>query len=249
MKTSLRMSVMILFLAVCLSHQTFAQASESARITVNGSAGIDVNPDKVVISFGIETNDNDIEQAKQKNNEAIARVMAVFKDMKIKSNLIQTDHLSIEPRWYRGKVKEFEGYNVTNNVVVTLTDESKLEELITRIIKSGISYIHGIQFQVEDYKKYREEARVMALKAAREKAIAMAGVLDQNIGRPYNITEGFAGYRFGGFSGRSESHAMIQNAISNQTSETVIDGNVALGKLRISADVSVTFELLQKDSH
>ena len=217
MKSILHTSVLILLLAISLQTPAFAQQNQPGRITIKGSAGIDVNPDKVVISFGIETDDMDIEKAKQKNNEIHAKAMSVFKELGIESKHIQTDRLSIEPRWdsYQNH-KKFEGYFVTNNVAVTLTDVAKLEELITLTLKTGVNHIHGVDFQVNDYKKYREEARVMALKAAREKAIKMAEVLGEKIGRPQSISEGWAGIHYGGFSGRSGSHMMIQNVVSTR---------------------------------
>ena len=243
MKSFLILMCMGFVLTTPMLAQDTKQYDDRAKISVRGSAGIDVNPDQIVITFGIETDDLKIDIAKQKNNAIHEKALAVFKQLKIEPKNIQTDHLSIEPRW-RDYRKEFMGYFVSHTIVVTITDVAMLEELITDVLQTGVNFIHNVDFQVKYYKSFREDARVMALKAAREKAVKMAEVLDQKVGRAIQINEGHAGYGYGS-GGRSRSHMMIQNAISNQSNASEIAGSIAWVKVRISADVSVVFELLR----
>jgi len=69
------------------------------KITVNGEAVVNVKPDKIVINFGIETWDTDIIVAKQKNNEILKKAKAAIKESGVPEREVQTDYLSIEPRW------------------------------------------------------------------------------------------------------------------------------------------------------
>lgn len=239
MKLFLIQICMLSVLTIPLLAQDTRQYDDRAKISVRGSAGIDVNPNQIVISFGILTDDLKIEVAKQKNNAIHDKALAVFKQLKIESTNIQTDHLSIEPRWRHDR-KEFMGYFVSHTLVVTIRDVAMLEELVTDVLQTGVNAIHSVDFQVMYYKSYREEARVMALKAAREKAVKMAEVLGEKVGRVIQINEGASGY-----AGRSRSHMMIQNTFSDQSNAADIAGSIALGKVRISADVSVVFELIR----
>lgn len=144
---------------------------DRAKITVNGEAVVNVKPDKIVINFGIETWDTDIVVAKQKNNDILKSAKAAMKESGVSERDIQTDYLSIEPRWKSEYRKEdFIGYFVRNTVVVTLTDAAKVEKLVTEVLQTGVNYIHSIDFQTTEFKKYREQARELALKAAKEKA-------------------------------------------------------------------------------
>ena len=62
-----------------------------------------------------------------------------------------------------------------------------------KIVINGVNYIHGIDFQTTEFKKYREQARELALKAAKEKADKMAAVLGQSVGAPIQINESYSG--------------------------------------------------------
>lgn len=220
------------------------------KITVTGEAVIYVKPDKILISLGIETWDIDINQVKQKNNDILKKTISAMKQLGIPEKEIQTDHLSIEPRWKTDYRKEdFIGYFVRNNLIVTIYDINKTEEVVSRAFISGVNYLHDVDFQTTELKKYREEARELALKAAKEKAEKMAGVLGQSIGSPIQINETFSGMPWRYFSswdgwGRSRSSGMSQvNVQADRNNSEEIKDSIALEKISIRANVSVTFEL------
>jgi len=228
----------------------WAQVDERPKITVNGEAVVNVKPDKIVLSFGIETRDADIMVAKQENNDILKKAVAAIKESGIPEKEIQTDHLSIEPR-YRDNYNQddFLGYFVRNTFVVTLSETGKVEELVTKVLQSGVNYIHGVDFQTTEFKKYREQARELALKAAMEKAAKMAAVLGQSIGSPIQINEHYSGSPWGYYSswsglGYGRDRGMNQNAMQNvQGGPGEISDTIALGKISIRANVAVTFEL------
>ncbi len=227
-----------------------ANRINNGSIFVQGQAGIDVTPDKVVISLGIETNDMEVQIAKKANTAIHQKVMAIFKDLKIEPKNIQTDQLTIEPRYdhYNNK-RNFLGYWVNNNVAVTLTDIEKIEPLLTSVLEVGVTHVYGVDFQVTEFKKYRQQARIMAVKAAKEKAQEMIEVLGQKVGKPTRVSEGWSGIYYNNFrdSRRDQSHMMMQNTVSNQTNNGPTDGTVAMGKVHISATVDVTFQIIDPD--
>jgi uncharacterized protein YggE len=224
--------------------------NQRARITVNGEAVVLVKPDKIIISLGIETWDADIILAKQKNNNILKKAIAAVKDLGVPEKDIQTDYLSIDPRYKDDyDQQELTGYFVRNILTVTLTETAKVEELITRVLQAGVNHIHGVDFQTSEFKKYREQAREMALQAAREKAEKMAAVLGQAIGAVVEINEGYSGSGWGYYSswsgwGYGRDSGMSQNALQEiQSSGNEISDTIALGKISIRANVSVVFEL------
>ena len=242
-------------IAVCLLNsvawgQQPYSADDRPRITVKGESVVNVPPDKIVITLGIETWDADISIAKQKNNEILDRSMLVMKESGVSQREVQTDHLSIQPRWRNEYRNEgFIGYFVRNTLVVTLADVAKVEELVTGLLQAGVNYIHGIDYQTTEFRKYREQARDLALKAAKEKAAQMAAVLGNSIGAPIFINEDYsgspsrywshwAGWGYGGGQGMSQN--VVQN-VGEDSGE--IGDTIALGKISIRAGVEVTFEL------
>jgi uncharacterized protein len=217
------------------------------KITVNGEAQVYATPDRIVVSLGIEAQAQEIMAAKLRNNEILAKTMTAIKELGIPGKDVQTDHLSLEPR-YRDNYQrtEFLGYFVRNTLVITLNDVGKVEELITKVLQAGVNYIHGVDFQNSDFKKYREQAREMALKAAKEKAEKMAGVLGQTVGSPIQINESssYNSYYSGWGSSRSQGGIVSANTIQDlRTGTGEVSDTIALGKISIKANVNVIFEL------
>ena len=222
-------------------------SDDRAKISVNGEAVVYVKPDRILINFGVETSAPELTTAKTKNNEIVRRALTLFRESGIAEKDIQTDHLSIEPRYHQNYPKvEFIGYFVRNAMVVTLNDAARIEDLVTKALGAGVNYVHGIDFQTVDLKKYREEARVLALKAAREKAEKMSAVLGQTIGRPLQITDNYAnifGRQSSGWGNMGGAN-WSQNAVQNMTAGGGEAGEtIALGQIAIRAGVSVIFEL------
>jgi len=247
--TALRAVVAIVATGEAWSQQT-QMYDDRPKITVAGEAVVNVKPDKIVITFGIETSDADVNTAKQKNSELMKKAVGVAKDCGVHEKDIQTDQLSIEPRWKNGYEQQgFVGYFAHNTVMVTLSDLAQMDKLITDALQAGINRLEGVDFQTTEFKKYREEARELALKAAKEKAEKMAAVLGQTIGKPMQINETFAGsgwYGWYGGAGRGRSSGMSQVQVqADRGGSGEITNTVALGKLAIRAGVSVTFELKQ----
>jgi uncharacterized protein YggE len=245
---NLTFAVLIFLFALCTIHAQ--QFQNHPTISVNGEAVVKVQPDQIIITFGIETWDKDIMLAKQKNNDIMQKALKVIQDAGIPDKDIQTDYLSVEPRYDDSyEKKDFIGYFIRNTFVVSLSNPEKVEELVSSVLQSGVNYIHGIDFQTTEFKKYREQARELALNAAKEKAEKMANALGQSIGDPLQISEGYGGsdwWYYNSWSGwgYSRSNTMSQNVIQNiPTSGENISESIALGKISIKASVSVTFEL------
>ena len=76
-----------------------------------------------------------------------------------------------------------------NSLTVTVDRVRLVEQVITRALESGVNHVNNIDFQTTKLRKYRDEARRMALRAAREKGENMAGVYGQTIGKPLQINE------------------------------------------------------------
>ncbi len=238
---------------------TFAFFSTAAfgdgTIAVSGEAAVYVKPDKIVIRLGIETNDMDIIVSKTKNTEITRKVIAAVKECGVAEKDMQTDNLSIEPRWRDSYQHDnFLGYWSRNSLAVTTTDANKVEEILTKSLQAGATYIHGVDFQTTELRKYRDKARLMAVKAAKEKAEDMAGALDQAIGSPTSINEQQEySYYWGGWSGWGWSGGRGQQGMSQNASYDVPGSNgnepadtVVMGKIAVRARVNVSFQLKEK---
>jgi uncharacterized protein YggE len=149
MKNSTLITLVILIAWCTVQAQQF---DDRPKIMVNGEAVVKVQPDQIIITFGIETWDKEIMLAKQKNNDIMQKALNVIKDAGIPDKDIQTDYLSVEPRYYDSyEKKDFIGYFIRNTFVVTLSNPEKVEELVKRS-SIRVNYIHGIDFQTTEFK-------------------------------------------------------------------------------------------------
>ena len=257
--------VIMLFLASGQIHAQYYGIRQSIpydprpQITVTGESAVYVKPDRVEMRFGITTNSLILVEAKNECTRIHQAAMKVIKDIGIPEKDVCTDNLFTEPRWeyeYDWARRKFLGYYVRNSFVVTLSETDKVEKLLDGLLAAGVNNVHGIEFQTSQLKKYREEARELAVKAAKEKADKMAGVLGEKVKSVINLQENQAqsSYYFSswwGYSNRGSS--MSQNAVQNYYDNASANSGdsagdtVAIGKLAVRANVTITFELGSKE--
>jgi uncharacterized protein YggE len=233
----------LLFAATAVfSVQAFAQEKvDRPLITVTGQAEMMVVPDEVAFSLSVVSMEKELPAAQAKNDEIVKTLLALARQYQVPANKMQTGYISVSQRFTDEDITKkppvFLGYTVTKNVGIVLQDVSKAEALLTDIFKSGVSSIQGVSFRTSQLRKYKDQARAMAIKAAQEKAIALTKEIGQSIGKAYTITEE-----------SPNTYAYAQNRSSNFMGDSggasASEGStLALGQISITAQVTVSFEL------
>jgi len=115
---------------------------------------------------------------------------------------------------------------------------SKYENLITKLLESGVNRVDSVEFLVAEPRKYKDDARAKAIKAAREKATAMAAELGQTIGKPWDISED----TFNGVFAQTNSFVQASSS-SYDRGLPAAESTVAPGQVSIRASVRVSFQL------
>jgi uncharacterized protein YggE len=234
-------SPLLLVAAICViftSAVTAHDQLEPRMITVTGDADVRVAPDEVILTLGVETWSEDLGIAKSTNDQRVKKILAAAKRFGIEQKHIKTGYINIEPRYKdQWEHRKFVGYFVTKKVEITLRDMSKFEALLSGALQAGANYVHGIHFRTTELRKLKDQARGLAIKAAREKAEDLAGALGQKVGWPHRVEEGSTGWRsFGG--GR-----MAQNVIQDLGGASAGEGSFAPGQITVNASVTVSFAL------
>ena len=236
----------ILGIAAALTSLPAAAAETGPRtISTSGEADVKVVPDEVTLTLGVETSDKDLETAKALNDARVKKILAVAKDAGIDPRHLKTDYLNLEPRYEsRNNERILLGYWVRKNLTITVRDVSKFEDILSRALAAGANYVHGVDFRTTELRGHRDRARSLAIQAAKQKAVALAGELGQKVGAPRAIQEGgsgwYSGYGWWGSHGSYMSQNVVQNAGGSSSSG---EGALALGQIAVHASVSVTFEL------
>ena len=154
------------------------QQATPRLITVTGQSEVNVVPDEVVITLGVETLDKKLSAAKTQNDASVKKILALAPQYQIEAKYVQTSQISIYPRYQGGSWggSNFIGYEVEKTIVFILKDVSKFEEFLSGVLEAGANSVQGIQFRTTELRKYKDQARAMAVKAAKEKAVAKAQI-------------------------------------------------------------------------
>lgn len=243
MKLPLFFSLALLTAPLTLSAQTEAGGGPPS-VSVSGTAEVKVAPDLIDVRLGVEVLDASLETAHGMNELRVAGVLKLLKDLGVAEKDLQTDFVSIEPVYDRGNESQAkpDRFRVQRTVSCTLRDVKLLSPVLRGVIGQGVTQVHGIDFRSSELRKYRDQARVEAVRAAKEKATLLAGELGGKPGRALRISENSGGGSWSWNGGARGYNAMIQNRISD-SSAGAADGAMAVGQISISATVDVTFSL------
>lgn len=236
--------LMVVLLTPCFVFA--AEQPEMRLITVTGDAEIRVVPDEVILTLGVETWNKNLNLAKSQNDKRTQKIIDMAKNLKVEGKYIQTDYISIDPRYENGYERQnFIGYFVRKSIVITLKDTNKFENILSSALDAGANYVQGVQFRTTELRKHRDMARSLAIKAALEKANDLAKELDQKVGKPYRIQENQSGWwsPYNSWWRSRGRGGMSQNVIQNTAGSSNSESGIALGQIKVNASVTVSFEL------
>jgi len=222
-----------LFLTVPASSQNCC--AQPRLITVTGTSEINIAPDEVILNLGVVSRDKDLATAKAQHDTRVKKIIADARGAGVEAKDIQTNALRMTADYSEEKVPRFLGYEVTQSVELTLKDLNKYETLTSKLLEDGVNRIDSVNFEVADTRKLKDEARLKAIRAAREKATAMAAELGQTIGKPWTIVENAANANYY-LANANASFGYYSGRASEETT-------VAPGEVTIRASVNVSFEL------
>lgn len=241
-KNTLLILLIGLFVVLNINAQT-VDVDNLALIKVTGTAEIQVVPDTATLSFTVSKKNAVVASAKKENDETIARVTDLAKRFGVAAVDVKTDYVRVKEAMKREKLigsdddyqEIHDGYNVNRDLVVKLRDISKFESFLTALLDAGVNDVESVVFSSSELRKYKDQARTQAVRAAREKAQAMAQAINQNIGKAISIQENdIDGYR-------SPMANSSQNSFS--LSESAESETVGVGTISVKAQVEVKFLL------
>ena len=157
-------AMFVIFTASALAAQQ-PPSVDQPKITVTGEALVYAKPDKIVLNFGIETRDSQLLAAKRKNGDIWKKAAAVLKESGVPDKDVQTDYLSVEPRYRNyNEIDQPIGYVTRDMFVVTLSDPAKVESADLPDAGSRGEPRQRRRIPDHEFKQHRESARELALR-------------------------------------------------------------------------------------
>ncbi|WP_335966093.1 SIMPL domain-containing protein [Galbibacter sp. PAP.153] len=224
----------IIILAIAIMGITNLQAQQMATpsISVEGEGTIKVVPDQVLIKVRVESEGNSAQKVKTDNDAAIDKVLKYTKSMKIDDKDVKTEYINLNKN-YDYQTKEYK-YVANQSISILLKDLSKYAEFTQGLLNAGINRIDGVTFKSTKIDELNSQARIAAIKDAKEKANEYAAAIGQSIGKAMNISES------GSIAPPQPVYRMEMMKASDSGSA---ENTIAIGEMVVKATINASFEL------
>lgn len=203
-------------------------------ISITGEGKVTAIPDIALVSLGLKTEKKKVSDAQAENSKTMNSLIAQLKGLDIAKEDIKTTNYSIYPAydWIEGR-QILRGYIVSQDIQVKIRQADNVDEVLQIAGDLNLNQIGGLNFDIDEPEKYRQEARIKALENAKEKADALAKVMGVKLGKviSFNESEGYVPQPYPMYA-RSEA---IGGAAEAPTVET--------GSQEITIMATVSYEL------
>jgi uncharacterized protein YggE len=224
--------------------------NNNRTVQVSGTAVVNAAPDRALIHLGVQSNGKTPKEVQARNATTISKVIKAIRSSGVDAKDISTDQYVIEPLYQDYDSLHIKGYRIHNVISVNLRDVDQTSNIIATAFEEGANQVVNVEFYTSELRKYRDQAREMAMKAASEKASALAGAGGADTGCVLTIHENSWSY-FNGWNwwyGSNNQNVWTQNAVQNVTpanpeTPSSEEEPVSMGQISIRAEVSVTFAL------
>jgi uncharacterized protein len=205
-------------------------------ISLSGHGEVRMAPDMAVVTVGVLSSANTAREALDANTKSMEAIFASLKAAGIESKDTQTSNFMVNPRYdygqNNGQPPKMVGYDVSNNVTVTVRKLDGLGAVLDSVVTSGSNQINGVAFQVSKPEAATDEARKLAVASALAKAKLYTEAAGVGLGPIITISEG------GGYQPPPPVFArakMVEGASA--------DVPIAQGEQVIGMDVNIVWEI------
>ena len=220
--------LLFIYTTLMFSQNTAAQP----LVHVTGEGIVTVVPDQVDIKVRVESQGKEAAAVKRDNDTAIDNVIKFLRSAGVKDKNIRTEYINLNKN-YDYNTKTY-NYNANQSLTIALKDLDKYEAVMSGLLTSGINRIDGVSFGSSNMEQLKAEARVKAVRNARDKAQAYAQALGQDIGKATSITES---------GGNNPQPPVLKARMMSMDAESSSGETIAPGELAIKTTVQVSFEL------
>jgi uncharacterized protein YggE len=210
-------------------------ALAGTRLDVTATGRLARVPDVVRVEAGVTTQARTAAEAMRQNSAQMARVRAALTAAGVADRDVQTTSFNLGAYYTTGpapaREQIFAGYRTSNQLIIRLRDVSRSGQVLDALVNEGVNDIDGPSLDFENRDALMDEARAMAIAAARARAELYARGLGMRVKRAVLIDEGG---NYGSSGG---------NNFANMNTNMVVGSTIDTGGRVISATVSVVFEL------
>jgi uncharacterized protein YggE len=218
-----------------------ATPTPPATLSVSGHGSVILTPDTASFVVGVVTNEDTLAEAQAEATTQMEAIIAAVKAAGIEDRDIQTTNYSVSLIYDyddNGRATRVIGYEVSNQVSVTVRDIDALGGLLDAVVAAGANSVYGISFFVDDTTAAASQARTMAVEDAMRKADELAAAAGLEVARVTYITESY--------SPPPTPYYAPSAGVADEAARASVP--VQAGSSEVSVDVQMAFELREAAS-
>lgn len=225
-------------LAFMSAHAEDAKPKKELRsITVVGEAHKRVRPDMASFSTTIQEMGKTQAEAKAKLDNKLRAWLTIASNFGVAKNDLSTGYTAVSRQYdWQDNKQIFRGFVANSTLGITFRDMDRMPQLQDALVKAGFESVSGPDYQLDASSDYANEALRDALRNAQKKAEDMAWVLQQRVGQPLSINEGF--------QQEARPVPMAKTRMMAMEADAAAPAPTPEGVIELSANVTVTFQLL-----
>lgn len=210
-------------------------AVAAGEIEVSGRASVLVEPDRAVITFGVELTEDEAQTAQASASETINAAVEAIQALGVEPSDIQTDSISIRRAYSYTDGEEREiGFTASTQLNINVRDLSQAGAIIDAGMAEGLNTIDGVTLQSSRQAELYNQALEQAYLNARAKAELLASAASAELYGATSIVED------------ATSYAYVARANTTFAEDSVGSGaatSISAGQIEITASLTATFAM------
>lgn len=159
------------------------------QVSVNGRGTVSYQPDIANVTIGVQIDKiSSSEEALKMLNERVGKIVSSLVILGIESKDIKNQAYSLYPFYdYIEGVNNLAGYNANQQIVVKVkgidNNFSLLNQVVSESARAGANQILGVSFESSKIEELKQEARLLAMTDAKNKAISLSQAAGVSLGK------------------------------------------------------------------
>jgi len=211
--------------------------SKGTPIIVSGQGKVTVTPDIAKVSFGITENGSSLKSVQNIVNTKSKSLIDAIKKLGVSEKDIKTVSYNVYPQYdWTTDNHKITGYQVSTSYEVTINDFDIVNDALVSATNAGANIAGNVSFEINDSTKTEKinEARVIAVNNAKDKAEGLAKAAGITLGKIINVSESQAN--------NSRMYA-IPVAGGGLESKDVANPDIQPGTTDLDVTVSLSYEV------
>lgn len=213
-------------------------------ITVSGRVGMEVVPDVVQVTVGVNSRASTPSAARQDNAEAINNTLDALAELGIEEKDIQTSNMNMYTTYsYDGSGNSYvSGYRMDTTLTITVREIDKAGEVVDAAIDAGSNSLNGVRYLVSNRDEIYDKALTDAVDQARQKAESLAAVSGRTLGIVMEISE-----VSDAVAAIYDYEASINADSGGMAMSDTYRSSIRPGSTTVEAEVRVVFALVEEE--